>query len=600
MNQSVSNSLAPSFAANLPMPAAAAAPPANGLDSEAMQNIEALMQQAVQSMLLGNGARPGTALGAQANPAPDDDAYATLDQYSEQNDQGDLSEWSGLASGDQADSLERPAAALAILSGQPNADGSQPSPAQVQAATSFVNNNPSLKSALQNSGGLNQDGSVNAGKVGQLYGDLKQKLCEANNNIKAYQKKNPNADAQSLATARSAALLQAYEPIAGLSAGHTSNGKNGGYGGGKNGGGLVSKSQVADLQKNQGFSSALKSSAAAWSTDGAFDQLDRSGIDKATNKDDNLFDDGNMSNFIENDAPTDAASDSSFLQDASLQNVTGGTDISGLNQDVFANPDNYSPQQKAAVLVTLMKTLVSVQAADSDGLRNTDATIAALQKDIQTLARDPETRQHLMKTVPPAMDNLAATIAGSQTAAGVAIGGGAGLSLSGTDNSASARAKSSHDDAARDVKDGIDAAKDGLRGLNALDGSPGGDSAGLAGTLSNLARGSGFAGLGGDSASAAAGAAGGDAAAAGGEAAGEAGAAAVAGAAEAGTAAAEGGLIASGLAIGGATLGVAGPLAGLGVAIMAIVKAVQKHENQDKFADNVNPTLKQFGIPLPS
>ncbi|WP_260866031.1 hypothetical protein [Burkholderia gladioli] len=47
------------------------------------------------------------------------------------------------------------------------------------------------------------------------------------------------------------------------------------------------------------------------------------------------------------------------------------------------------------------------------------------------------------------------------------------------------------------------------------------------------------------------------------------------------------------MAVGAAVVGVAG-------IIFAIVEAVKKHNNQKAFASNVNPTLQQFGIPLPS
>nr|MBN3728548.1 type III effector HrpK [Burkholderia sp. Ac-20379] len=47
------------------------------------------------------------------------------------------------------------------------------------------------------------------------------------------------------------------------------------------------------------------------------------------------------------------------------------------------------------------------------------------------------------------------------------------------------------------------------------------------------------------------------------------------------------------MAVGAAVVGVAG-------IIFAIVEAVKKHNDQKAFASNVNPTLQQFGIPLPS
>ncbi|WP_240324376.1 type III effector HrpK domain-containing protein, partial [Trinickia diaoshuihuensis] len=411
------------------------------------------------------------------------DSYPELDGYASQADGADLGKWSDLAANDQGISLERPLAAMQILSGQPNANGQPPTQAQKQAAMQFVNDNPSLKSAMSNAGALNSDGSVDTKKLKGLLQSVEKNLTQADNNVKDYMKKHPGADPGSLSTVRSAALLQAYNPIAGESAGHVSNGKNNGYSGGKNGGGLTTKQQVADLEKNQGFSSALKSAAQAWSTNGAFDALDRAGDDKATTKADGKFDYNNLTDFISKEAPTNEASNQSFLEDASLQNITANTDTSKLNQDIFANPQNYTPEQKAAVMVTLMKTLVNVQAGGSDGLRDVKDTVAALQKDIQTLASDPATQAYLQQTVPPAMQNLG----GAFAAAGGLPGAGDGRSETDSDGATGAAGSQSQTSA----KDIVDQVHHGLK-----------DAKTVTQTLSDLAKGKGFMGIGGDSAAA--------------------------------------------------------------------------------------------------
>ena len=522
---------------------------------------------------------PGT---PESSPNTSSDSYPELDSYASQADGSDLGKWSDLAANDQGISLERPLAAMQILSGQPNANGQPPTQAQKQAAMQFVNDNPSLKSAMSNAGALNSDGSVDTKKLKGLLESVEKNLTQADNNVKDYMKKHPGADPGSLNTVRSAALLQAYNPIAGESAGHVSNGKNNGYNGGKNGGGITTKQQVADLEKNQGFSSALKSAAQAWSTSGAFDALDRAGDDKATTKADGKFDDNNLTDFISKEAPTNGASDQSFLEDASLQNITANTDTSKLNQDIFANPQNYTPEQKAAVMVTLMKTLVNVQAGGSDGLRDVKATVAALQKDIQTLASDPATQAYLQKTVPPAMQNLGGAFA--------AAGGLSGAGNGETDSEGETGAAGSQSQTS--AKDIVDQVHDGLK-----------DAKTVTQSLSDLAKGKGFMGIGGDSAAAEAagaaeGAVGGADGAAEGAAAGAEGA--VAGA-EGGAAAADGvlGAVAGGLAAATPILAVGAGIAGIAGIVMAIVQAVQKKHHQNEFASNVNPTLQQFGIPLP-
>ena len=510
-------------------------------------------------------------------------SYPELDNYTAQNDSSDLGKWSDLAASSQGVSLERPLAAMQILSGQPGANGQPPTPAQKQAAMQFVNDNPSMKSAMQNAGALNSDGSIDQKKLKGLMNSVNTNLSQADNNVKAYLKKHPDADAASLNKVRSAGLIQAYNALAGESTGHQGGKNNNNYSGGKNSGGITTKQQVDDLQDNGGFSSALKSAAQAWSSSGAFDALDRAGDDKATSKADGKISDDNLSSFITNDAPSNAQGDQNFLEDASLQNITANTDTSNLNQDIFANPQNYTPQQKAAVMVKLMQTLVNVQAGGSDGLRDVSKTVAALTQDIQQLASDPATQAYLQQAVPPAMQNLDGEFAqagGLSEAGGSGGGGDDGSAVDGSGG----QSQGSSSNVADQVHQGLSDAKTVTQ------------------SLSDLANGEGFMGIGGDSAAAeAAGAAGAAGGAEGAEGAVAGADAAVAGA-EGGAAAADGvmGAVAGGLAAAAPVMAIGAGIAGIAGIVMAIVQAVQKKHHQNEFADNVDPTLKQFGIPLPS
>ncbi|PCE26255.1 type III effector HrpK [Paraburkholderia acidicola] len=504
-----------------------------------------------------------------------------MDNYTAQNDSSDLGKWSDLAASSQGVSLERPLAAMQILSGQSGANGQPPTPAQKQAAMQFVNDNPSMKSAMQNAGALKSDGTIDQKKMKGLMDSVHTNLSQADDNVKAYMKKHPDADAASLNKVRSAGLIQAYNALAGESTGHQGGKNNNNYSGGKNSGGITTKQQVDELQDNKGFSSALKSAAQAWSSSGAFDALDRAGDDKATSKADGKISDDNLSNFIKNDAPSTAQGNQSFLEDASLQNITANTDTSKLNQDIFANPQNYSPQQKAAVMVKLMQTLVNVKAGGSDGLRDVSKTVAALTQDIQQLASDPATQAYLQQAVPPAMQNLDGEFAqaGGLSEAG-GSGGGGGSAVDGSGG----QSQGASSNVADQVHEGLKDAKTVTQ------------------SLSDLAKGEGFMGLGGDSAAAeAAGAAGAAGGAEGAEGAVVGADAAVAGA-EGGAAAAEGvmGAVAGGLAAAAPVLAIGAGIAGIAGIVMAIVQAVQKKQHQNEFADNVDPTLKQFGIPLPS
>ncbi|MPV67755.1 type III effector HrpK domain-containing protein [Burkholderia sp. BE17] len=577
---------------NVPGPAAAA-----------LQSVEAQLHQLMARQLQG-GVATAQRRGVDSSSAK----YAPLDDYTQMYDQADRGRWSDLAALGQGVSLERPLAALQILAGE-----RQPSAAQTAAAMQFVNENPSLKTAMQNTGALKADGSIDRDKVGGLRNDLEANLAQADDDVKSYQKDHPDAGEAALNTVRSAALMEAYEPIVGESAGHQSAGKNNSYstGGKNNGGGLTTKQQVADLKNNEGFSSALRSAAKAWSTTGAFDDLDRAGDDKATTKTDNICSANNLHHFITTDAPTSNASEHAFLEKASLENITAGTDISNLNQDIFANPQNYSSQQKAAVMVKLMETLVDVQAGGADKLRDVTATVSALKQDISTLANDPETNAYLHQTVSPEMQNLHATFA---QAGGVAeeLGGEGDRGGANSTNQVSARqvanqVEDSLDNAEKVAKrqgklgnEGGAEATDVTEGIT--DGAEAATDSAVEGTVEGMgdaatsvvdgAEGA-VAGVTEGFEGAVTGAEGVEGAVAGAE-------GAVVGA-EAGAGAAEGvlGAVAGGMAAAAPVLAVGAAIAGIAGVIIAIVEAVKKAQNQKAFAENVNPTLNQFGIPLP-
>ncbi|MCU9952135.1 type III effector HrpK [Burkholderia sp. BKH01] len=583
-----------------------------GPAAEALQSVDAQLHQLMARQLQG-----GIATARHQNVDFRAAQYAPLDDYTKMYDQADRDRWSDLAAVGQGMSLERPLAAMQILSGE-----RKPSAAQTAAALQFVNDNPSLKTAMQNTGGLKPDGSVDQDKVGDLLKDVEANLAKADDDVKAYLKEHPRAGRDAFNTVRAAALLEAYEPIVGESAGHQSSGKNNSYstGGKNNGGGLTTKQQVADLQKNEGFSSALRSASKAWSTSGAFDDLDRAGDDKATEKVDDIFSADNLHHFITKDAPTSDATEHAFLEKASLENITAGTDISKLNQDIFANPQNYSPQQKAAVMVKLMETLVDVQAGGADKLRDVTATVLALKQDIMMLANDPATNDYLHQMVPPEMQNLDATFEQAGGLVRDSEGEGGMASVNGT-TQVSAR------NTTNQVKDALDEAERNAKRLGKLgnegeveltdatesiaDGAETAESAADS-AVEATAEGVGEAATGavdgtegavtsvaeGAVTGASEGAVTGVAEGVEGVLAGTEGA--VVGA-EAGTGVAEGvmGAVAGGMAAAAPVLAVGAAIAGIAGIILAIVEAVKKARNQKAFGENVNPTLNQFGIPLP-
>ncbi|MGU7844092.1 type III effector HrpK domain-containing protein [Burkholderia sp. AW33-5] len=584
----------------------------SGPAAAALQSVEAQLHQLMARQLQG-----GVTTTQRQSIDSGSAQYAPLDDYTQMYDQADQERWSKLAALGQGVSLERPLAAMQILAGE-----RKPSAAQTAAAMQFVNENPTLKTAMQNTGALKSDGTVDRDKIEDLLKDLEKNLAQADDDVESYQNEHPDAGEAALNTVRSAALIEAYEPMIGRSAGHQSGGKNAGHqstgknnsystGGKNNGGGLTTKQQVDDVKNNKGFSSAMRSAASAWSTTGAFDGLNRSGDDKATEKTDNMFSANNLHHFITKDAPTSNASEHAFLEKASLENITAGTDISKLNQDIFANPQNYSPQQKSAVMVKLMETLVDVKAGGTDKLRDVTATVSALKQDISTLANDPETNAYLNQTVSPAMKNLYGAFA---QAGGVAedLGGEGDSGGVNSTNQASAR------QVANQVEDSLDTAEKVAKKLGKLgneggaeatdvtesvtDGAEAATDSAVEGTVEGMgdaatsvvdgAEGA-VAGVTEGFEGAVAGAEGVEGAVAGAE-------GAVVGA-EAGAGVAEGvlGAVAGGMAAAAPVLAVGAAIAGIAGIIIAIVEAVKKAQNQKAFAENVNPTLNQFGIPLP-
>ncbi|KVE33309.1 type III effector HrpK domain-containing protein [Burkholderia sp. TSV86] len=508
--------------------------------------------------------------------AANDGSYALLDDYSAQSDAADLAQWSDLAAYDQRVPLERPIAAMQILAGEPSTSGQRPTAGQISAALNFVHDNPSLRTALQNKHALRPDGGIDRGRLGDFLKDVRTNLALADKNLKEYQAKHPDAPRDALNIARAAALLQAYLPIAGESAGHRSNGKDNNYAGGKNGGGLTSRQQIDALQDNEGFSASLKAAAKAWSSKGAFDAIDRSGDDKATKPRSDDLTANNVSNFVLKDAPSDEAAEQDFLWRASVRNITADTDIQSLGEDVLARPQNYAARQKAAVMIKLMETLVDVVAGGADGLRDVRITVAELQRAIAALANDPATAAYLRQTAPPEMQSLGAMFeqaGGSAGERGLGRGGGRRVGGVAAGLAAGAAGRTSLRDAAgavknvtdkvKDARNAVQEAKTAVEQLYKLTGAAGKEIAERAASR--------VLGL----------------------------------TMRAGVRGAMGALTATMGALAGA--GPAGwvldavlVIPDIVLGVLWIVELIRKHQRQAAFADNVNPTLRQFGMTLPS
>ncbi len=338
-----------------------------------------------------------TAPDASAGPIsdasqPEDSVNSAIDdsQYSSPDD---LEKWAPLVAGlppDQQEAAEkalnRPIAVAKMLA----AGGDD-----AKAAQAYLDANPAMKAALDTAAhGGKADGDISRNDISAFISKMEKQLGAANKTLSNYQKDNPDADGQSLELVREAALLQANLPL--TNAADPAN-----QGAGATASKFTSQAGLkAIANANPGLSVALQGAANTFSQPGMFAVLDqggKSGVDLATHNADGLYDEKNITKWVKTQAPTTGGSFASLIRDAATRNAVAGVDTSKLNADVFANPQNYTGAQKAAVLVQLQTTQGQVEAGDS--LRKISDTDAALQQRIAQLQADPDVTTYLQQSV---------------------------------------------------------------------------------------------------------------------------------------------------------------------------------------------------------
>ncbi|WP_414704207.1 type III effector HrpK domain-containing protein [Pseudomonas sp. UBA1879] len=173
------------------------------------------------------------------------------------------------------------------------------------------------------------------------YGFESLPKAQASEDISSYKdflKAKPDADAGSKEIAEYAAILeQKYDSIRGKTdAGDTLTAQN-----------------IKDYKDaNPQLSDKEKAALDFWSQPGAFKILDTSsqllagGADGKASKAD-------IQTWLKNSAPADATGLSALLSSVVSGNVTANVDTSKLGKDVFEHPENYSAEEKAAVLLDL-------------------------------------------------------------------------------------------------------------------------------------------------------------------------------------------------------------------------------------------------------
>lgn len=225
-------------------------------------------------------------------------------------------------------------------------------PPEGRAILKYISQNPALETALDTagSGGDKADGIIEHHDVDTFVDSAKSDASKAGGAYADYVKNNPEAGDLSKSMVHSAALVSANQQLVQNAdpahyTGAASEKSNDGY---DTTGGLA-----ALALSNPGLSASLTDAAKLWSQPGLFHEVDSAGDDPAITDADGLADVGNINAWIGKGAPKNDQQFTAILDGAATRNMIASVDTSKLGADVFANPQNYSGQQKAAVLQQL-------------------------------------------------------------------------------------------------------------------------------------------------------------------------------------------------------------------------------------------------------
>ncbi len=163
------------------------------------------------------------------------------------------------------------------------------------------------------------------------------KKSEEIGSYKDFLKANPDADEASKQIARYAAIIdENYDAIKGKTGSSDFN----------------AEALTAYKEKNPQLSDEVKEALDFWSQPGAFALLDnaKSPLEQGT---DGKASRGDIQAFIKTASPKDVGAVGTLLEAVAEGNLLDKVNTDPLNKDVFDNPQNYSAEQKAAVLQEL-------------------------------------------------------------------------------------------------------------------------------------------------------------------------------------------------------------------------------------------------------
>ncbi|AIR67858.1 type III effector HrpK domain-containing protein [Dickeya fangzhongdai] len=289
-----------------------------------------------------------------------------------------------------AKALNRPIAAAHML----KAGG-----AEAEVAMIYLRANPALMTALDTGkDGGKADGYISRRDSGAFIKNMTRSAQSAQRSLDDYRQAHPQADARSLRLVDTSALLLANEPL--LRAADPSH--SAANAAPQSVSPLSRQTDLAALANgNPLLSPELQNAARLWSHPGLFSLLEHAdvkGEKLARVPHDGKLSAGDIRSWIADQAPADDEQTTALFHDAAALGLAGRTDISRLNDDVFAHPDRYSGAQKAATLVKLQQTLEQVAAGRQ--YRKTDETERALNERIGQLQQDADVVRHFEQAVP--------------------------------------------------------------------------------------------------------------------------------------------------------------------------------------------------------
>ncbi|MGY2288520.1 type III effector HrpK domain-containing protein [Pseudomonas sp. SDO528_S397] len=322
--------------------------------------------------------------------------------------------------------LNRPRAAAQLLSqnwdawglhGAPIDFANPPStlPPEAQAVLKFVASSPNFGAALDTGGRGKADRVITHADVDHFISNTNSDLGAASKSYGSFLGNNPGDLAK--ANAKSAAILMANESlVAGAGPAMLPGATNQ-----RSNDGMFRADNLQALGSDSALSSELTGAAAMWSKPGMFRALETGGDNPATGKSDGIGTRDNIGAWLEKQAPKSDSDTLTFLDSAATRDAVAGVDTSGLTADVLANPQNYTGEQKAAVLVQLTDAQTRLLVSDyvpNEGLMdkytspnwglnpNEDKIKAQLQSAIETLSADPDVQGFLQNNRGPALADI--------------------------------------------------------------------------------------------------------------------------------------------------------------------------------------------------